>query len=128
MRKKCTSPLSPEPRVKQDKLHEITLHRIAPFLDEGLKSKYVIGSDEFGILLFPQGQYRWTKIGSKEVKSTVKEDRRQYTGDIAHNMDGDVVGVHQIWDVVGVHQIWEEEEESDVVRELLSKHSVWLGM
>ena len=49
------------------------------------------------MLFFPQGQYRWVKAGSKEVKPVVKEDRRQYTGDIAHNMDGDVVGVHQIW-------------------------------
>ena len=97
MRKQCTSPLSPEARIKQDQLHQITLQRIALLLDEGLKPKYVIGSDEFGMLLFPQGQYRWAKIGSKEVKGTVKEDRRQYTGDIAHNMDGDVVGVHQIW-------------------------------
>jgi hypothetical protein len=63
------------------------MQRIALLLDEGLKSKYVIGSDEFGMLLFPQAQYRWSKIGSKEVKGTVKEDRRQYTGDIAHNMD-----------------------------------------
>jgi hypothetical protein len=97
LRKQCTSPLSPEARIKQDQLHGITMQRIALLLDEGLKSKYVIGSDEFGMLLFPQGQYRWEKTGSKEVKGTVKEDRRQYTGDIAHNMDGDVVGVHQIW-------------------------------
>jgi hypothetical protein len=57
---------------------------IALLLDEGLKSKYVIGSDEFGMLLFPQGQYRWAKTGSKEVKGAVKEDRRQYTGDIGN--------------------------------------------
>jgi hypothetical protein len=30
-------------------------------LDEGLKSKYVIGSDEFGMLMFPKGQYRRRK-------------------------------------------------------------------
>ena len=57
LRKQCTSPLSPEARIKQDQLHEITMQRIALLLDEGLKSKYVIGSDEFGMLLFPQGQY-----------------------------------------------------------------------
>ena len=56
----------------------------------------MIGSDEFGILLFPQGQYRWAKTRSKEVKTDVKEDRRQYNDDITHNMDGDVVGVNQI--------------------------------
>ena len=97
LRKQCTTPLTPEAKAKQDQLHEITLQRLALLLDEGLKSKYVIGSDEFGMLFFPQGQYRWVKAGSKEVKPVVKEDRRQYTGDIAHNMDGDVVGVHQIW-------------------------------
>ena len=90
LRKQCTVPLSPEEKAKQDQLHEITLQRLALLLDEDLKTKYVIGSDEFGIHLFPQGQYRWAKTGSKEVKSVVKEDRRQYTGDIAHNMDGDV--------------------------------------
>ena len=97
LRKKCTVPLNPEAKKKQDQLHEITLEQLALLLDEGLKSKYVIGSDEFEMHLFPQGQYRWVKTGSKEVKSVVKEDRRQYTGDIAHNMDGDVVDVHQIW-------------------------------
>ena len=61
LRKLCTSPWSPEARIKQDQLHEITLKRIALLLDEGLKSKYVIGSDEFGILMFPQGQYKWRK-------------------------------------------------------------------
>ncbi len=86
LRKLCTSPLSPEARIKQDQLHEITLQRIALLLDEGFKSKYVIGSDEFGMLLFPQGQYRWSKIGSKEVKGTVKEDRRQYTDDITRSV------------------------------------------
>ena len=61
LRKLCTSPWSPEARIKQDQFHEITLQRIALLLDEGLKSKYVIGSDEFGMLLFPQGQYRRRK-------------------------------------------------------------------
>ncbi len=49
---------------------------------------------------WPSGSRRRNQVPMgwhEEVKGTVKEDRRQYTGDITHNMDGDVVGVHQIW-------------------------------
>ena len=38
------------------------------------------------------------KLDPKKLRVPLKKiGDRQYTGDIAHNMDGDVVGVHQIW-------------------------------
>ncbi len=52
-----------------------------------MKSKYVLGSDEFGMHLFPTSQWKWEKKGAEEVKSVLKEDKRQYTGDLVMNMD-----------------------------------------
>ena len=84
-------------KQKQDQLHKITLQRLAVRLQEGLKKKYVIGSDEFGMHLFPRSQWKWEKKGSAEVKSVLKEDKRQYTGDIVMNLEGDVILTTQIW-------------------------------
>ena len=84
-------------KQKQDQLHKITLQRLAVRLREGLKKKYVIGSDEFGMHLFPRSQWKWEKKGSAEVKSVLKEDKRQYTGDIVMNLEGDVILTTQIW-------------------------------
>ena len=66
-------------------------------LDEGLKPKYVLGSDEFGMHLFPRSPWKWEKKGAEEVKSVLKEDKRQYTGDVVINMDGEVIVIEQIW-------------------------------
>ena len=62
-----------------------------------MKSKYVLVSDEFGMLLFPTSHWKWGKMGAEEVKSVLKEDKRQYTGDLVMNMDGDVILTEQIW-------------------------------
>jgi hypothetical protein len=48
-------------REKQDHLHNITLQRLVVRFDEGLKPKYVLGSDEFGMHLFPTSQWKWEK-------------------------------------------------------------------
>ena len=66
-------------------------------IDNGLKLKYIIGSDEFGLHLFPVQDYVWRDKGSQKVAADLKEDKRQYTGDCAHNAEGGVVCVHQIW-------------------------------
>ena len=58
-------------------MDQITLQRLAVRLDEGLKSKYVFGSDEFGIHMFPRSQWKWEKMGVEDVKSVFKEDKRQ---------------------------------------------------
>ena len=68
LRKQCTVPLSPEEKAKQDQLHEITLERLALLLDEGLKTKYVIGSDEFGMYLFQ------TNTDKDEMEEVVDEE------------------------------------------------------
>ena len=39
----------------------------------------------------------WALTGDSEVKGAPKEDKRQYTGDIVHNMLGDVIAVHSIF-------------------------------
>jgi hypothetical protein len=52
-------------RVKQDELHNITLQRIAVKLDSGLDRKYIIGSDEFGMHLFPMSAWKWEKLGTR---------------------------------------------------------------
>ena len=66
-------------------------------MDAGLKPKYILGSDEFGMHLFPRSAWKWEKVGAQEVKSALKEDKRQYTGDIVMNLPGDVIAVEQIW-------------------------------
>ena len=35
--------------------------------------------------------------GDSEVKGSLTEDKRQYTGDIVHNDRGDVIAVHVIF-------------------------------
>ena len=53
MRRASGTPVAAEVGDKQDKLHLITLQRLAVMIDSGLKLKYIIGSDEFGLHLFP---------------------------------------------------------------------------
>ena len=47
-----------------------------------MNPKYVFGSDEFGMHMFPRSQWKWGKMGAEEVKSVLKEDKIQYTGDL----------------------------------------------
>jgi hypothetical protein len=91
------SPICPLNEPKQLALHKINVQRIAVALHEGLQLKYIIGADEFGMHLFPQANWVWTRKGSKEAKSALKPDKRQYTGDVAHNAAGGIVCVHQIF-------------------------------
>ena len=49
LRKVCGAPVSPEVRVKQDELHEISVQRLTVRMVDGLDPKYIIGSDQFGI-------------------------------------------------------------------------------
>jgi hypothetical protein len=41
--------------------------------------------------------YKWEEKGAQHVKTSLKEDKRQYTGDICVNALGQVVAVHQIF-------------------------------
>ena len=97
IRRASGTPVAAEVGAKQDELHLITLQRLSVMIDNGLKLKYIIGSDEFGLHLFPVQDYVWRDKGSQKVAADLKEDKRQYTGDCAHNAEGGVVCVHQIW-------------------------------
>ena len=65
--------------------------------------------------LFPQDAFVWAPKGDSEVKGALKEDKRQYTGDIVHNMMGDVIAVHSIFAgksrVSLPHSVVREKEE-----------------
>jgi hypothetical protein len=65
--------------------------------DEGLNPKYVLASEEFVMRLFPTSQWKWEKKGAEEVKSVLKQDKRQYPDDLVMNMDGEVIHTEQIW-------------------------------
>ena len=36
-------------------------------------------------------------VQARELESVLKEDKRQYTGDLVMNMDGEVIVIEQIW-------------------------------
>ena len=91
------SKASPEQQEIQQRLHLLNLQRLAILLHDGLNPKYIIGADEFGCHFFPHGNWKWEKKGAQHVTTSLKEDKRQYTGDIAHNAAGDIVCVHQIF-------------------------------
>jgi hypothetical protein len=75
---------SPEQVELQARLHQLNVEYVAIALSEGLPPKYIIGSDEFGMFLFPTGDYKWEKKGAKHVASDLPEDKRQYTGACLH--------------------------------------------
>ena len=47
--------------------------------------------------LFPQAKWVWATKGSKHVTNPLKEDKRQYTRDIAHNANGEIIRVHMVF-------------------------------
>ncbi len=87
----CVWLLCDQERDQKDHLHNITFQGLVVRFDEGLKPKYVLGSDEFGMWLFPTSQWKWEKKGAEEVKSVLKQDKRQYPDDLVMNMDGEVI-------------------------------------
>ena len=85
-------------KEEQEKLHKITLQRLAIKFSEGMKVKHLSGSDEFALHLFSHAKWKWEKKGAKKVESLLAQDRRQITGDIATNSEGTVIAVHCIFD------------------------------
>ncbi len=63
MWKVCGTPVSPQVMENQDKLHNITLQRLTVRIADGLDPKYMIGSDQFGMYLFPQDRGMWVHKG-----------------------------------------------------------------
>ena len=76
-RRSSGNPIGPEVSAKQDDLHLITLQRLALLIDSGLKLKYIIGSDEFGLHSFPLSDYVWREKGDQKVAADLKADKRQ---------------------------------------------------
>lgn len=85
--------------AEQERLHQLNLERLAVLrADHGLKDKFIIGLDEFALHMFPEEKKRWVKKGAKKTNSAIKEDKRQFTGNIIHNAAGEVVLMHQIFE------------------------------
>lgn len=63
-----------------------------------MKVKHLSGSDEYACHLFSQAKWKWEKKGAKKMESLLGQDRRQITGDVAHNAEGTVIAVHAIFD------------------------------
>ena len=88
---------SPEQIALQQRLHELNVETIAIARHEGLPDWAILGSDEFGMHIFPYDKVKWERKGAQRVASDLPEDKRQYTGDVVHNSAGEVVVVEQIW-------------------------------
>lgn len=88
---------SPEQVALQQRLHDVNVETIAIARHEGLPDWAILGSDEFGMHIFPYDKVKWERKGAQRVASDLPEDKRQYTGDIVHNSAGDIVVVEQIW-------------------------------
>jgi hypothetical protein len=72
--------------------------RLALDLADGVLPCFIIGSDEFGENYFPQGSYAYDFEGSKHVTCATFGDKRQYTGNIVHAMNGELVAFQMITD------------------------------
>jgi hypothetical protein len=88
----------PAQMEQQARLHGITLSRLAIMISEGLQLKHLSGSDEFACHFFSQNNFKWELKGAKQVPNLLKEDKRQITGDFAHNANGRIIAVHLIFD------------------------------
>ena len=89
---------SPEAAATQLRLHGLNLNRLALALDDGwLTEKYILGADEVGIHHFPQLSHKWARLGATAVMRADKDDKRQFTADIANNAAGEVISVHVIF-------------------------------
>jgi len=53
--------------------------------------KHIVGADEFGCHFFSHDRWKREKIGARHVTTSVKEDKRQHTGDIPHNAAGGII-------------------------------------
>ena len=85
------STASPEQIELQERLHRINVDYVAIALKEGLRAKYIVGSDEFGQHFFPHGKVKWEKKGATMVSSDLPDDKRQFTGDVVHAADGSIL-------------------------------------
>ena len=71
--------------------------RLALDCAEGVLPQFIIGSDEYGQHFFPQSSYTWAQTGAVEVLGTTFDDKRQFTGNVVHNADGEILFWHGIY-------------------------------
>jgi hypothetical protein len=99
VRRKTSHRYTPQQEEKQRQIHQRNLERLALLkATKGLLDADIIGADEVGCFFFPNENEIWVKRGSKEVCSSVKDDKRQFTGNIICNAAGDIVAFHQIFE------------------------------
>ena len=82
VRKVTGSVCTAEQIAKQDDLHLSNLKTLALAFHDGLPIKYLLGSDQFGLFLFPHAEWKWEKVGAGHATNSVKLDKRQITGDM----------------------------------------------
>ncbi|ORY11387.1 hypothetical protein BCR33DRAFT_829378 [Rhizoclosmatium globosum] len=58
---------------------------------------HLVGCDEFGAHIIPQGDRKWELKGAQHVDSMFSKDKRQYTGDLAIDAAGNVIAIHMIF-------------------------------
>ena len=76
------------------------LARIALLVkDYNIPKELVFFYDEYGQELVPASTHTFAKKGSKDVVMTGLEDKRQITGTLFHNAEGDFVGGQLIFKV-----------------------------
>jgi len=82
---------------KQKDLWDKLLDTLAKDFSDGVRPDMIIGSDEFGQFFFPANDYAWEEKGAKHVESSVWDDKRQYTGNLIHNANGELLTLQLIF-------------------------------
>jgi hypothetical protein len=79
---------------KQSKLLNSLMDTLAIDLADGVSPQLMMASDEFGINLFPQGDYTYDEQGCSHVLMDVMDDKRAITANIVHSASGALVTYH----------------------------------
>ena len=82
---------------KQSMLLNNLMDTLALDLADGVSPQLMMASDEFGINLFPQGDYTYNDKGCQHVLMDVMDDKRAITGNIIHSASGALVTYHLIF-------------------------------
>jgi hypothetical protein len=82
---------------KQTILLQHLMDTLALDLADGVSPQLMMASDEYGINLFPQGDYTYDEIGVQHVLMDIADDKRAITGNIVHSASGALVTYHLIF-------------------------------
>jgi hypothetical protein len=80
IRRITSARIPPDCMIVQQRVHDANVRLVGAYLYGGLRTKFVMGSDEFGAHLFPQGEYRWDTMCARRTERSSKKDKRAYTG------------------------------------------------